>query len=162
MAKSANAKPDESHLFVTQKFYSASSSSVTRKLNSSTLLTGIWFGIGEPILTRLGYALIELALCKRLSDLRDKSLGDNMDPDLADYFTAMNILKSGIIGHEEGKGYETVVRVCLEHQFIGRSGKKTLDSRDPSFHKDVEECVIAPLHCMWTENWGEYNRQLCY
>lgn len=148
---------DLSQLFVAQKFYSAS---------GQTAKPAIWVGwesIGEPKLTRLGFALIELALGKRLSEMRDATIDPNMDPDAQDYFTATRLLNTGRILREEGEGYENVVRACLEHQFRdAHYTMKYLDSRNATFHKDVEQCILKPLHCMWKEPWGRSQRQLCY
>jgi hypothetical protein len=154
VAQAEGRRHDESPLFVTQKFYSTSTKSATSDATNTAQAAGIWACIGEPILTRLGFALIELALGKRLTDLRDGNTDQGMHPDMADFFTARNILKSGQVRREEGRAYEDVVRACLEHQFLCRSEIRSLDSRNTSFHNDVEQSIIAPLHSMWTETWG--------
>lgn len=148
---------DLSQLFVAQKFYSASG-----KASKPASWVG-WESIGEPKLTRLGFALIELALGKRLSELRDATIDPNMDPDAQDYFTALRLLNTGRIVREESEGYENVVRACLEHQFRDpHYTMKYLDSRNSTFHKDVEQCILKPLHCMWKEPLCRSQRQLCY
>lgn len=155
VAKTEGQDPAESQLFVTTKFYSALRSSNAAPMASSSFPSEIWTLVGEPILTRLGFALIELAMGKSLSNLRDNSMGQvSMDPDTLDYLTARNILNTGKLVDEQGSTYEAVVRACLDHQFYCQTAYKRLDSRQSSFFQDVEECVIAPLHSMWIEMWG--------
>lgn len=158
----AEPKFEDSHLFVKQKFYS-SSGSLPDSRSRRASLPGIWALIGEPILTRLGFALIELSLGRRLAEMRDGSIDKSLPDDHQDYWTAISVLKSGKIQDAEGKGYEEVVRVCLQHQFwsMTEGSMKMLDSEKPDFHKDVEKLVVSPLHCMWSETWGNSNRQLC-
>lgn len=142
---------EDSQLFVTTKFYS-----ILRPPNAApTKPSFLWTAIREPILTRLGFALIELALGKRLAELRAENdpLG-SMDPDTVDYLTARHILEGGILSADHGTEYEAVVRACLDHQFLRHTQYKCLDSRQKSFHQDVEECVITPLHSLWVSLWG--------
>ncbi|KAH6711845.1 hypothetical protein BKA61DRAFT_611681 [Leptodontidium sp. MPI-SDFR-AT-0119] len=138
--------PEDSQLYIKKKFFSI------HKKSSSTL----WVLIKEQILTRLGFALIELALGKRLADLGDPGANnhDGMEPDIADYFTARNILEEGVLVAEQGKEYASVVRVCLDHQFYSHSCVSSLDSRQKSFHRDMETSVILPLHSLWETLWG--------
>jgi hypothetical protein len=146
--------PAQSQLFVTTKFYSVLKSSNAVHPTSSAFASEMWTLIGEPILTRLGFALIELAMGERLSRLRDNNMDhDSIDPDTLDYFTARNILETGKLVDEQGSAYEAVVRACLDHQFYCQTTYKRLDSRQSSFYQDVEECVIAPLYSMWIEMW---------
>lgn len=161
MATTEDQKPDESHLFVTQRFYSSSTKSSEIIAPDRPVSGGFWEALGEPRLTRLGFALIELALGKRLAELRDKSY-DGMDPDMVDFCTARNLLRSGRIMREEGRAYHEVVWACIEHQFLCRSEIRALDSRQPTFHQDVEQSILTPLHCMFTETWGESRKQLVY
>lgn len=148
---------DVSQLFVAQKFYSSSG-----KTSKRSTWVG-WESVGEPRLTRLGFALIELAMGKRLSEMRDTTIDPKSDPDAQDYWTAMRLLNTGRILREEGEGYENVVRACIEHQFRdSQYNTRYLDSREESFHKDVEQCVLKPLHCMWKEPWGQSQRRLCF
>jgi hypothetical protein len=148
---------DVSQLFVAQKFYSSSG-----KASKQPTWVG-WESVGEPRLTRLGFGLIELAMGKRLSEMRDTTIDPKSDPDAQDYFTAMRLLNTGRILREEGEGYDNVVRACIEHQFRDpQYTMRCLDSRDDSFHQDVEQCVLKPLHCMWKEPWGQSQRRLCF
>lgn len=132
-------------LFVTRKFYSSRTNANYSKPNSE-----FWDICGEPILTRLGYALIELALGKRLGQLRSEGQYNSKDPDMLDYLTAKSLVESGRIMQEESRRYESVVKACLYHQFLTTSDLKVIDSRQSSFQEDVERCIIAPLHTLWT------------
>lgn len=68
-------KGDKSQIFVTKRFYSSHSSLSlkTKTVAHSPSTSAFWELVGEPVLTRLGFALVELALEKRLSELRKKS-----------------------------------------------------------------------------------------
>ncbi|KAH8596650.1 hypothetical protein B0O99DRAFT_685645 [Bisporella sp. PMI_857] len=153
-----NKKADGSQLFIAQRFYSkAINTSIRNKLWAG------WETIGEPILTRLGFALIELALGKRLQELRDATIDPNAEQDAQDYYTAQRLLITGRVRRAESEAYEIVVKACLGHQFTdSHYSLKYLDSRDETFSKDVEQCILKPLHCMWKEQWGGTNRQMCY
>lgn len=154
VAQTDGQRPDESHLFVSQKFYSASHKSSSSESTQNNQAGGIWDPIGEPILTRLGFALIELALGQRLAELREVSVDQSMPPDMLDFFTARHLLKTGRVMRQESRAYEDVVRACLEHQYLCRSEVKSLDSRNTSFQRDVEQSIIVPLQSIWTEAWG--------
>lgn len=149
---------DLSQLFVAQKFYSSANKAPKR-----TTWVG-WESLGEPRLTRLGFALIELAMGQRLSEMRDATIDPKADPDAQDYWTAIRLLNTGRILREEGEGYENVVKACIFHQYRDENyTMKYLDSRDDNFHQDVEQCVLKVLYCMWKEPFsGHSQRRLCF
>lgn len=127
---------DSSQLFITKNFYSAHSllnpgnKSSMHSLQTSTF----WAYFGEPELTRLGFALIELALGKRLSQLRQQKMNYEVaDQDMLDLMTARQIVDSGAILEEAGQCYHDVVMVCLTHQVIGISGVKYINSKHVGF-----------------------------
>ncbi|KAF8853674.1 hypothetical protein BDZ45DRAFT_748310 [Acephala macrosclerotiorum] len=75
---------DNSQIFITKTFYSAQICKArTEQPTHSPRMSMFWDCIGEPILTCLGFAFIELALGKRLSDMRtqasDLILNDMLD-----------------------------------------------------------------------------------
>ena len=146
-------RENEGQLFATRRFYSrqeeALSSDSCRSPTSS-----LWAIHGEPILTRLGFALIELALGKRLADLRPNNQYHSSDPDTLDFLTAKDLIDSGRIMRAESQAYEDVVRVCVRHQFIRSSELVGLDSSRPSFQENAEQSIIAPLHTIVTGSWG--------
>ena len=78
----------------------------------------------------------------------------NLDPDTVDFLTAKDLIDSGRIRQEEGRYYESVVKTCLNHQYIRKTELVNLDSSRSTFQDNVEEHVIAPLHKHWTANWG--------
>ncbi|MCJ1266835.1 hypothetical protein MMC22_006720 [Lobaria immixta] len=145
-------KQNDSQLFVTRKFYSRSREPTTETGNSPT--SEVLAIFGEPILIKLGFALIELAIGKRLVELRPDNQTKNMDPEMLDFVTAKELVASGHIMREEGRAYQGVVNACLFHQFICRSQLERIDSSRPTFQEDVEQCIIEPLHTMWTTSWG--------
>ena len=137
---------NDSQLFISRKFYSTRSRALIMDSSRSSLTPGFWDIVGEPILTRLGFALIELALGKRLAELRPEHRDNIMDPDALDFRTARKLVDGGDIMREEGQRYEEVVKACLNHQIV---------SSQPTFQEDVERCIIAPLHAIWTSSWGD-------
>ncbi|RFU32311.1 hypothetical protein B7463_g4031, partial [Scytalidium lignicola] len=145
---------DKSQIFVSKKFYSKHNANRTTTVHSQ-LTSAFWDCIGEPELTRLGFALIELAMGKRLSELADEECDPNMDRDMMDYRTAKNLMDSGAILEEAGQCYHDVVQACLTHQVIGDSGVKTLNSRNSSFQLDLERFVVAPIRDYYTKTWQE-------
>lgn len=146
-------KQNDSQLFVTRKFYSYRSRDSTPTIGKPSTLKFSDF-VEEPILTKLGLALIELALGKRLVELRLEDQSPTLDSDLLDFSTAKQIVKSGKILREEGRGYEEVVKACLFHQFSCNSELNKIDSSQPTFQNAVEQSIIEPLHKIWSTAWG--------
>lgn len=143
-----------SQLFVSRKFYSArSSASINKDLHEETSL---WSYYPEPILTKLGFALIEIAMGCSLSELRDEQPGQsNTGFDVLNLRTALKLLESGQIASEESQGYEAVVTACIKHQYKDTQNLvvKGLDSTDPSFFDNVEEAIFAPLYAECMKSW---------
>jgi hypothetical protein len=147
-------KGDKSQIFVTKKFYSVRNQPNGNKTrtNNSESTSAFWELIGEPILTRLGFALVELALEKRLSDFRRKDQldgGDDDMVDMVDLMTAKRLVEEGRVYQEAGYCYNEAVKVCLEHQVLSGTKVTRLSSMDPkksmSFQVDVERFVVAPI-----------------
>ncbi|KAE9378877.1 hypothetical protein N431DRAFT_478013 [Stipitochalara longipes BDJ] len=143
-------------LFVTRRFYSAriSTSEPTRQT-----LDNLESWYDEPILTKLGFALIELAFCRQLSEIRNDTLHKDVKDDSSDFTkmqTAIAVLDSGLLAREESPVYEAVVRACIKHQYPGdsSSGPKGLDSKDASFFDRAEESIIGPLSVEFAKTWG--------
>lgn len=146
-------KQNDSQLFVTRKFYSCRSRDSTPTDGKSSTLKFSDF-VEEPILTKLGLALIELAIGKRLAELRLEDQPQTLDSDLLDFSTAKKLVTSGQILREEGRGYEEVVKACLFHQFSCNSQLTKIDSSQPTFQNAVERSIIEPLHKFWSIAWG--------
>lgn len=146
-------KQNDSQLFVTRKFYSRSRDLRSEKVDSLT--SGALAVFGEPILIKLGFALIELAMGKRLEELRSDNQLTNVDPDMLDFDTAKKLVASGQIMRAESRAYQGVVNACLFHQFICCSKLARIDSSRPTFQEDVEQCILEPLHSMWRTSWGD-------
>lgn len=94
----------------------------------------------EPILTRLGFALTELALRRRLEASDDRLI----------YKTAINLSDTGQIAVRAGQIYGDVVKACLTHLYRSGSEIKTLNSSSPDFQDAVHEAVLSPLHAVWS------------
>jgi hypothetical protein len=150
-------KDDNKQVFVTGKFYSTQRplTPTAKNLAHSVSASLFWACFGEPILTRLGFALIELALGKRLSQLRPSNVDPNGDQDMLDTITAKQVLKDGTVLEEAGQCYHDAVKACLDHCVIMPSGPKTLDSEDPNFQQDLERFVVGPIRDFHMTTWGQ-------
>jgi hypothetical protein len=144
-------------LFVTQKFYSgqATGPANDRKRHPDTPLSIL---AGDPILNKLGFALIVLAFGKTLQEIREERpsrLGtdlENISPvELLDLVTARKLLKSGRIRDEAGVEYANVVKACIERQYVDLQDaiKNFRKSDDGSFFDCAEKAIMVPLydHC---------------
>ncbi|KAK3318120.1 hypothetical protein B0H66DRAFT_225769 [Apodospora peruviana] len=157
-----------SHLLVQRMFYSAACIEAGNTSEKSVAAAPSTIQIhGEPILTRLGFKLTELAMGSSLREIREKDLkqlapvltdqaGTAIDQDTLDLSTCFRLLDSGLIARTESQSYEAVVRACLKHQYRDRqkAGVKGLDSDDPkSFFDNVEEAIITPLYEACSSSW---------
>jgi hypothetical protein len=150
-------------LFVSHDFYSTEQviqeSEHDRPPTSDFLQTYI----GEPSLTRLGFALTELALGSRLAELRTEKERQIQDPEMQNYSTAKRILDSGQIRDEENEQYEDIVKICLTHQFRSKElHLRCLSSEEPSFQADAEQLIVAPLYGAWARDWPSSIAQAAY
>ncbi|KAH8173480.1 hypothetical protein LIA77_07735 [Sarocladium implicatum] len=135
------------HIFITQKFYSQAHRSQPPVRKNSTLR----ILAGDPVLAKLGFALIVLAENKTLAEVRKvyKKFGDidHGEAELDDLVTAKQFLKSGRLRHEVGAAYEEVVRACIEGQYLDfQDATKHFRKRDADhFLDDAEEAIMHPL-----------------
>lgn len=150
-------KDDSKQVFVTGKFYSTQRplTPTAKKLAHPASTSIFWSCFGEPILTRLGFALIELALGKRLSQIRPLGVDTNGDQDMLDTMTARQVLKNGTILAEAGRCYHDAVQACLTHQVVMDSGLRILDSTNPDFQQDLERFVVGPIRDFRIATWGQ-------
>lgn len=150
-------KGDKSQIFVTKRFYSAHRR-LSLKVQSHSLSTStFWECFGEPVLTRLGFALVELALGQRLSELRLQERGGAMqegDEDMLDLLTAKHLVEEGRVLEEAGQCYHDAVQACLTHQVIMGNGVTGLNSKHANFQLDVEKFVVAPIRGSYQASWG--------
>ncbi|EFX06301.1 hypothetical protein CMQ_6622 [Grosmannia clavigera kw1407] len=157
------AQDDSSHhLVITQRFWSMD----MPRHSLTPAPSRFWqtFSDLDPMLVRLGFALIELALGRRLSDIRtDNERGDEtdvvvddgrQDMDLADYSTAMAILQSNEIRDEIGNAYQCVVDACLRCRVLSDDGLMVLKSDLGRFESDLEQFVVEPLRDYHSTIWG--------
>jgi len=154
------SKDDISQIFLTRNFYGTHNASLKpplQKSSHSKSKSAFWDVVGEPVLTRLGFALIELALGKRLSELRPSDIDPNADEDMCDMITAKNILAEGSVLQQVGQVYHDAVQVCLTHQVAVASGMKSLDSSHPSFQQDLERFVVVPIRQFRASIWGQFS-----
>lgn len=147
----------EMQLFVTRTIFSRPSDA-----KQAGAPAKFWRLLREPLLIRLGFALIELGLGKRLSRLRAEGNGGDMAPevfggscqDVVDYDTAMTILERNILREEIGVAYQGVVAACLRCEIIQETGAISLTTAASSFQSDVESFVVQPLYEYFENTWG--------
>jgi hypothetical protein len=149
-------KNEKPQVFINRKFYSTQKSlnALPRQTSHSTSASMFWYIMGEPILTRLGFALVELALGKRLFELRSPNGAEIVDEDMLDFQTAKNAVSSGLILGEAGQLYNDAVKACLDHRVILPSGVVELNSKHQNFQQDLEQFVVAPIRNLRASNWG--------
>lgn len=178
--------PRQLHLFITRKFYSGTGvpldrdNSDDKAANDKFWKTLNIFQKIDPALGRLGCALVELALGKRLSEMRhlihddydeddedddnDEEEGQNeeeehdMAPDGVDYFTARRLLETDAIRDRAGDSYHRAVEACLLCEVLDGTGTQTrhrLSSRNNTFQDDFEKYVVDPLRDYHYHTWGE-------
>ena len=111
---------------------------------------------GEPALTRLGFALIELAFGKRLASMQGQFQSIGGDPYYRDLAIAAALMNSGHILHEEGLRYHQAVMTCLKQDVQTQDGygKKSLSFKDPIFHQDAANAILKPLVGLWADFGG--------
>jgi len=153
-------KDDSRQVFVTGKFYSTQrpsspTATAAKKLTHTATASQFWECFGEPVLTRLGFALIELAMGRRLSQLRPANMDPSMDQDMLDTFTAKSLLADGSVFQEAGQLYTDAVQACLSHQVTMDSGTRSLDSRHPDFQQDLERFVVGPIKDYHKATWKQ-------
>ena len=146
-------RESEGQLFAARKFYSRQNKTLVPETRQPTI-SEFWAIRGEPTLTRLGFALIELALGKRLAELRPKDSPQSSDPDTRDFLTAKDLVESGKVRRAESQTYEDVVQACLQRQFTSNSELIGLDSSHSSFPENAERSIISPLHTIVMTSWG--------
>lgn len=150
-------KGNKSQIFVTKKFYSIQSplNSKSRPPTHPLSISAFWDCYGEPVLTRLGFALVELALGKRLSDLRQGECAVVEDEDMLDLMTAKRLVEEGRVLDKAGQCYHDAVQACLTHQIITDTEVKGLSSKHVDFQSDVEKYVVAPIRDSYGASWGQ-------
>jgi len=143
-------------LLITKHFASSSHDSSVSPVASREMpspLLGI--ALGEPVLARLGYALIELASGKRLASLHESSGLTSGDKDLQELLTARHLLDTGFVMDEECQSYSDVVHTCLYQQVQreGGNGLKRLKPQDPMFERDLTQTIVQPLYNLYARSW---------
>jgi hypothetical protein len=147
---------ERSKIFVTKIFFSTSHNPDEGTSQFPPYETSpFWACFGEPVLTRLGCRL-ELAIGKRLSDLRQPQHLDNAgDLDMLDLCTTKDVVESGLVFQEARECYNNAVQACLTHQVMLPEGVKGLNSKHDNFQLDLEQFVVAPIRDFYTASWGQ-------
>jgi hypothetical protein len=109
---------------------------------------------GEPILTKLGLALIELAIGKPIEQMKEDYHVSALDDNLANIYTAKMLLRDGKIRDEWSVTYEKAVEACIDRRYVDKDGNaKSLLSKHSSFISSFREAIIVPLLVVW--KWYE-------
>lgn len=146
---------DPEHVDSLPSFYLSPSSPFDHESLDGTTVPETTFSIlsREPALTLLGLRLIELAFGQSLAGLsqRDPRLlpeEETRDKDSRDLVIAKRLLASHRIRERFGRAYESVVAVCLNHQYRARKGAsiKELSLQDQSFLKPAAVTILLPLY----------------
>jgi hypothetical protein len=119
---------------------------------ASTPPTAFWELVGEPLVTRLGFALVELALGRRLSQMREPISGVG-DEDVVDLMTAKRLVESGMIYQEAGYRYHEAVKVCLTHQVFAGNAILRLNSTRSDFLSVAERFILCPILDDYQATW---------
>jgi hypothetical protein len=154
-------REDQTHrLCITRRFWSLD----VPKPNTAVPTSKFWRSLRhkDPILVKLGFALIELAMGKRLSDIRQDRMGhaESAEPanewmkDLDDWNTANDLVDTNIIQDEINLTYQQIVATCLQCEVIGDSGVRPLKRDSISFGDDLYQFVVNPLREYHANTWG--------
>lgn len=144
---------EKSQIFVTKNFYSTQNPlSMTAQEEVPSLF---WQIVGEQILTRLGFALVELAMGQRLSEMREVGMDPNGDHDMLDMATAKRLVESGAVREAAGIHYNKSVEACLSHEVVSPDGIYKLDSKNAGFQLDLEQAVVAPIRDFVNNTFGQ-------
>lgn len=137
-------------LVITRRFWSSVSS--TRSIAPAPSKFWSYLCDKDPMLVRLGFALIELAMGKTLSDLRlsldgqkDTVAENEAMKDMEDYHTALYLIRKNIIKNKVGGMYQQAVLACLECKVLVDGGMKPLMSGSNGFEDDFENFIVEPL-----------------
>lgn len=105
----------------------------------------------EPVLTKLGLALIELAIGKSIQEMKEEyGLDATVEDEFANICLARMLLKNGKICNEASAVYESVVKVCIGRRYIDMEGQpRSLLSQHESFLSSFREAIILPLFEVW-------------
>jgi hypothetical protein len=106
----------------------------------------------EPHMTKLGLALIELALRRSIQDLREDVGYHDMDvpENIADICTARKLVMDKKIREEVGENYERVVDLCLGRRYVDSLGQtRSVVSKHESFLSSFRDNIVRPLYQMW-------------
>ena len=143
-------------LFITRYFSSMHNVDTLKATDAENAPSFLSIAIGEPVIARLGYALIELASGKRLASLQDSNGPTSKDKDLQDLLTARHLLDTNYIRDEECQAYSDVVHACLYQQVQrdGGLGLRKLRSQDALFESDLTQAIVQPLYDIYRREWG--------
>jgi hypothetical protein len=152
-------------LCITRRFYSPEAA----KQNAMAQQSRFWHTMRlqlDPMLVRLGFALIELAMGQRLSDIRSAANGGQEDEgvenealkDMEDYNTAVTLLDDGIIKDNISLPFHTIVSACVKCSVLEDEGMRPLTSTSPTFDDDLEKFVVGPLRKYNLDTWGQPGR----
>ena len=165
----ATAEDDEHHetnfkrskfpvMFILREMYSATDDGDGDSVRTAVEVPGLSPFLDrdkEPVLTKLGIALIELACARSIQEMRRDygmdTVGGDSD-DAANILTAKWLLRDRRIRNEATVAYEGVVSACMDSQFIGSDGSvRRLSLEHESFLSSSMSAILMPLFKMWKQ-----------
>jgi len=105
----------------------------------------------EPAMTKLGLALIELALGKSIQEMKEEyGLHEIPENEIGNICTATKLLEDKKIRAMVGGDYERVVDVCLKRRVVDSRGvPMNIWSKHESFLSMFRDNIVRPLYLMW-------------
>jgi hypothetical protein len=141
-------------LFIPREFYSVRHATDNETKNNAVDDTCWQLFTEDPVLTKLGFALIELALGRTMRDLLEDPDYLHVrtkfrDEDSINYLLAKSLLRSEKVCQVATRDYENVVKACILRQYRDQDGTvKALQLQD-LFLPSVKEAIILPLFKIW-------------
>ncbi|KAK4166347.1 hypothetical protein QBC43DRAFT_16486 [Cladorrhinum sp. PSN259] len=144
-------------IYILREFYSSAATTGTKTINESPVTSQQRLRQlvdREPVLTKLGLALIELIVGESINDIKAKypEMQEVDDDHLANYFTAKILVEKQTIRGRATIMYENVVKACIERLYRDREGRMQILPRsgDGSFVSCFEEAVVKPLERVYS------------
>jgi hypothetical protein len=155
-------------LLITRRFWSLEQGQ--RRESVLKVPSKFWKSIRnkDPLLVRLGFALIELAYGKRLSEIRamprfrnaplaEEGLDNSENEwqkDMDDWNTANDLVEQNDIQDEVSLEYQKLVATCLQCEVLQDAGMKSLSSSSDTFEEDLSRYVVEPLRKYHVSEWS--------
>lgn len=160
---SLNKEDDVYRLCIARQFWSRENSQ--QQVATRPAASKFWRSIRkDPMLVRLGFAMIELALGKRLSDIKLTAAGGEAAgkkpqeawiEDLNNWNTANELIERDHLRDETSETYQQIVATCLRCEVIEDGGIRRLSTGEIDFEEYLDQYVVEPLRQYYEGSWGQ-------